>query len=97
MFVFINFDLVLNLFRGFDQNHDDGKMSGALHVCKQSGPPADGLIGVTMSLHLISVALRRALAKNFAGNGVCRPAWENRLTISALMTPTNKTTFAGAL
>src|ERR1035441_5048866 len=24
------------------------------------------------------------------GNGVCRPAWENRLTNSALMTPTNK-------
>jgi hypothetical protein len=26
----------------------------------------------------------------FHGNGVCRPAWENRLTNSALMTPTNK-------
>jgi hypothetical protein len=34
---------------------------------------------------------------NFPGNGVCRPAWENRLTVSALMTPTNKTTFAGTL
>jgi len=34
---------------------------------------------------------------NLAGNGVCRPAWENRLTVSALMTPTNKPTFAGAL
>jgi hypothetical protein len=33
---------------------------------------------------------------NFTGNGVCRPAWENRLTVSALMTPTNKPTFAGA-
>jgi hypothetical protein len=35
--------------------------------------------------------------KNPPGNGVCRPAWENRLTVSALMTPTNKPTFAGAL
>jgi hypothetical protein len=34
---------------------------------------------------------------NAGGNGVCRPAWENRLTVSALMTPTNKPTFAGAL
>jgi hypothetical protein len=34
---------------------------------------------------------------NLPGNGVCRPAWENRLTVSALMTPTNKATFAGAL
>jgi hypothetical protein len=34
---------------------------------------------------------------NFRGNGVCHPAWENRLTVSALMTPTNKTTFAGEL
>jgi hypothetical protein len=27
--------------------------------------------------------------EHFPGNGVCRPAWENRLTVSALMTPTN--------
>jgi hypothetical protein len=32
--------------------------------------------------------LRRALAKHLHGNGVCLPAWENRLTVSVLMTPT---------
>jgi hypothetical protein len=25
---------------------------------------------------------------NNHGNGVCRPEWENRLTVSALITPT---------
>jgi CrcB protein len=32
----------------------------------------------------------------FPGNGVCLPLGENRLTVSALMTPTNKNAFAGA-
>jgi hypothetical protein len=27
---------------------------------------------------------------NSHGNGVCRPEWENRLTVSALITPANK-------
>jgi hypothetical protein len=44
-----------------------------------------------------SFGITRTQVNTWLGNGVCRPAWENRLTISVLMTPTNKPTFAGAL
>jgi hypothetical protein len=41
--------------------------------------------------------LKGGVAENLRGNGVRHPAGENCLTVSALMTPTNKMKFAGVL
>src|SRR5579872_4247054 len=36
------------------------------------------------------IALTSQPLNNTLGNGVCLPSWENCLTVSVLMTPTNK-------
>jgi hypothetical protein len=50
-----------------------------------------------MTARRFSVAMRRVVAQQFLRQWSLPSRMENRLTISALMTPTNKITFAGAL
>ena len=61
---------------------------------------ASGILTITavpFQCRSFSIAMRTVLSEYFPGNGVCHLKWENRLTVSVLITPTNRLTFAGAL